>query len=114
MLHQEQSQKTSWKLQELRDTFYGEQVFSLQCIWFPNSEFNIKISIKPPNMHIKIPFLFVLTAHLYTQEKYWTCGTLENSKKSFVQEYRLLHTDVASNTLHCTEPVPLSLAVADV
>lgn len=51
-------------------------------------------------MHIKIPFLFVLTAHLYTGEKYWTQGTLENNKKSFVQEYKLLHADVASNTLH--------------
>lgn len=47
----------------------------LQCIWFPNSEiamkkipFNSKISIKPTNMHIKIPFC-LFWQHIYIQGK---------------------------------------------
>lgn len=47
----------------------------LQCIWFPNSDlgmkkipFNSKISIKPPNMHIKIPFC-LFWQHIYIQGK---------------------------------------------
>lgn len=90
---------------------FGFQTANLQ--WKVPNPTLILNQYKTPNMHIKIPFTF--WQHIYVQGKNTgPVGHWRITKTALFQEYRHLHADVASNTLHCTELVPLSLAVADV